>query len=87
METLGCVTRGPLSNGDPWLCDQRTIEDCIVPTKDLAARLVAEQPTGDTPVHKIFRNLESGLGVQYVAAWEHVLTGLGHIFEVRVMRV
>lgn len=53
------------------------------PVADVAAALVCNAPVGSsTPVHKMFRVVEAGLGYQYVSVWNLVLMVINQFFEV-----
>jgi len=55
------------------------------PAADVAASLVQNSPPAgaSTPVHKMFRVIEAGLGYQYVSVWNLVLMVINQFFEVR----
>ena len=53
------------------------------PAADVAASLVQNTPTGSSsPVHKMFRVIEAGLGYQYVSVWNLILMVINQFFEV-----
>ena len=53
------------------------------PAADVAASCVQNTPAGSSsPVHKMFRVIEAGLGYQYVSVWNLVLMVINQFFEV-----
>ena len=53
------------------------------PAADVAASLVQNTPAGSSsPVHKMFRVIETGLGYQYVSVRNLVLMVISQFFEV-----
>jgi len=62
---------------------QSLLNRCVKPAADVAASLVRNTPAGcSTPVHKMFRVVEAGLGYQYVSVWNLVLMVINQFFEV-----
>jgi len=60
------------------------LDECVKPAADVAASLVQASPAAgaSTPVHKMFRSIEAGLGYQYVSVWNFVLMVINQVFEV-----
>jgi len=63
------------------------LTDCIEPARDVIVKMIVDcQASGatscSTPIHKIMRCVESGLGYQYFASWDMVLTIIMQFFEI-----
>jgi len=62
---------------------QSLLNQCVKPAAGIAASLVENAPAGSsTPIHKMFRVVEAGLGYQYVSVWNLVLMVINQFFEV-----
>lgn len=56
---------------------------CLAPAMDGISVLVTSAPSGaNTPLHKIIKALDTGLGYQFHAAWGLVLQVFAVLFEV-----
>jgi len=63
---------------------QSLLDKCVKPGADIAASMVQSSPAAgaSTPVHKMFRVIEAGLGYQYISVWNLVLMVISQFFEV-----
>lgn len=66
---------------DKNFCLQSVISSCIAPMSSFTGSQLRTEST-ITPIHKVLKALESGLGYQFHAAWRLILQVFAVLYQV-----